>query len=465
MENKNLSTFSKALDKACSKIKSFVNDIVDAESFVETDAFLTGKGFDSALEALGEGVITGYATIQGHPVHLFAQNAEVLKGSMSQAQADKIAKAMQRAVSAGVPFVSIIDCSGARVGEGAAVLESYAQLIADSAILADNVPHVAIVKGVAVGMMATYVAGADFVFMSKDAIMSVNSPMYLASDVKNFPINYTQLIGYDNYAKSTDLAQFIYKDSADLSSQLARLFATVLPADEEESEDDPNRIDPALDGAMTAAQRTESICDKGSVITFNASYAPEVVCSLAKINGISVGVIATEGDYISQEGVEKATDFIDKLESFDLPLVTLVDTLGVNPTLEQELSGFAKKTNRLMQTIAASSIAKIGVAVGNAVGFGYSALMSKGLGFGYTLACERSVISPIPSDTAVVAMMNEQLKEGGNSEELRARLSEKYQQMQANPLVAAKDGYIDNVIEACNIRPYVSSALLMLLGL
>ena len=123
MENKNLSTFSKALDKACSKIKSFVNDIVDAESFVETDAFLTGKGFDSALEALGEGVITGYATIQGHPVHLFAQNAEVLKGSMSQAQADKIAKAMQRAVSAGVPFVSIIDCSGARVGEGAAVLE------------------------------------------------------------------------------------------------------------------------------------------------------------------------------------------------------------------------------------------------------------------------------------------------------------------------------------------------------
>ena len=243
------------------------------------------------------------------------------------------------------------------------------------------------------------------------------------------------------------------------------MFATVLPADEEESEDDPNRIDPALDGAMTAAQRTESICDKGSVITFNASYAPEVVCSLAKINGISVGVIATEGDYISQEGVEKATDFIDKLESFDLPLVTLVDTLGVNPTLEQELSGFAKKTNRLMQTIAASSIAKIGVAVGNAVGFGYSALMSKGLGFGYTLACERSVISPIPSDTAVVAMMNEQLKEGGNSEELRARLSEKYQQMQANPLVAAKDGYIDNVIEACNIRPYVSSALLMLLGL
>ncbi|MGN0771802.1 MAG: carboxyl transferase domain-containing protein [Christensenellales bacterium] len=464
MENKNLSTFSMALDKACSQIKSFVNSIVDAESFVETDSFLTGKGFDSALDALGEGVVTGYATIQGHPVHLFAQNAQVLKGSMSQAQASKIAKAMQRAVSAGVPFVSIIDCSGARVGEGAAVMESYAQLIADSVVLADNVPHIAIVKGVAVGMMATYVAGADFVFMSKDAIMSVNSPMYLASDRKSFD-SFDKLIGFNNYDSLSDVAQFCYKDTAELNSQLARLFGTILPADEDESEDDPNRIDPALDGALSAAQRTESICDKGTVIPFNTQYAPEVVCSLAKINGISVGVIATEGEYISAEGIEKATDFVTKLDSFDLPLVTLVDTLGVNPTLEQELSGFAKKTNRLMQVIASSDIAKIGVAVGNAVGFGYSALMSKGLGFGYTLACAGSVISPIPAVSAVVSMMTEQLKKDGNSEELRAKLTQKYQQMQANPLEAAKDGYIDNVIEARNIRPYVSSALLMLLGL
>lgn len=464
MENKNLSAFSKALDKANSKIKKFVNGIVDAESFVETDAFLTGKGFDSALDALGEGVVTGYATIGGMPVHLFAQNTEVMKGSMSHAQAQKIAKAMQRAVTAGVPFVSIIDSCGARVGEGASIMESYAELITNSAILADNVPHIVIVKGVAVGMMATYVAGADFVFMAEDGILSVNSPMYLASDKHGFP-EVKSLVGYDNYKTTSDLVQFSFKNEKDLATKLAKLFAVVMPADEDEAEDDANRIDPALNKPMSADKRIVSICDKDSVVEFNQDFANEVVCALGKINGISVGVLATSGDYISEEGLEKATDFVSKLDSFDLPLVTLVDTLGVNPTLDQELKGFAKKTNKLMTTIASSSIAKIGVAVGNAVGFGYSALMSKAVGFGYTLACENAVVSPIAPNTAVASLMADQIKKADNTETIRKQLEEQYAKMQASPLVAAKDGYLDNVIEAQNIRPYVASALLMLLGL
>ena len=216
MENNKLLANVNAIDKATSGTKSFIQSIVDCESFVETDVFLTGKSFDSATEALGEGVVTGYATINGNPVHIFAQNADVLKGSLSEAHANKIYKCMQRAVKAGTPLISVIDSCGARVGEGASVMEGYAKLIAGGFELSDEVPHICIVKGVAVGMMATYVAGADFVFMSKDAVMSVNSPMYLVSDAKSFPVDYKAKLGFKAYSANSDMAQFVYNSDKDL---------------------------------------------------------------------------------------------------------------------------------------------------------------------------------------------------------------------------------------------------------
>ncbi|MDE6211744.1 MAG: hypothetical protein K2G42_07210 [Clostridia bacterium] len=492
MENNTLSASAKAIDKATKNVKSFIESIVDAESFVETDVFLTGKSFDDAQEALGEGVVTGYATLGGNPVHIFAQNADVLKGSLSEAHANKIYKCMQRAIKAGTPLISVIDSCGARVGEGASVMEGYAKLIAGGFEIADEVPHICIVKGVAVGMMATFVAGADFVFMSKDAVMSVNSPMYLVSDAKSFPVDYKAKLGYKAYEGNTDLAQFVFNDAKDLAKQLQKL-TSVLLSDEGDAKDDPNRVNPNLEKKISAKQRTEFIFDQKSIVEYCPEYATEVVCSLAILYGISVGVIATEGDYISIEGLDKANSFVEKLEAYNIPLVTLVDSLGVNSTLEQEVKGFAKRTNALMKTIATSTIAKIGVAVGNAIGYAYSALMSKSIGFDYTLATSNAVVAPVGMQVSKV-IATDQIKElkktakeleqksdvdtdalakamayfqkvmdnitiKGKSEE------EVYAQMQSNPLVAAKDGYIDNVVEATNLRPYLASALMMVLGI
>ncbi|MCX4362957.1 MAG: hypothetical protein OSJ74_06210 [Clostridia bacterium] len=492
MENNTLSASIKAIDKATKNIKSFVESIVDAESFVETDVFLTGKSFDDATEALGEGVLTGYATLGGNPVHLFAQNADVLKGSLSKAHADKIYKCMQRALKAGTPFISIIDSCGARVGEGASVMEGYAKLIAGGVELADEVPHICIVKGVAVGMMATFAAGADFVFMSKDAVMSVNSPMYLVSDAKSFPVDYKAQLGFKAYDGKSDVAQFVFNDSKDLSAQLKKL-TSVIFEDETDSSDDPNRVNPNLEKKITAKQRIEMIFDEKSVIEYCPAYAKEVVCSFAKLNGISVGILATEGDYISAEGLDKANSFVEKLEAYNLPLITLVDSLGINPTLAQELGGIAKRANALMKTVATSSIAKLGVAVGNAVGFAYSALMSKALGFDYALATSGAVVAPIGLQVSKV-IATDQLNElkktakdleqnkGVDADALAKAMAyfqkvmanidvkgkseeEVYALMQANPIVAAKDGYIDNVVEATNLRPYLASALMMTLGI
>lgn len=468
MENSNLTVSAKAIEKACSKVKDFLDGIVDKGSFVETDVFVTGKGFDDAASALGEGVVTGYATVNGSPFHVFAQNAEVLKGSLGKAHADKIVRCMQRAVKTGTPLISVIDCAGARVGEGVSVLEGFAKVLSEAAIVSGQVPHFCIVKGNAVGMMASFAALADFVFMSESAIMSVNSPMYLASKEKDYP-KFADMIGYKAHKKGSDLAQFVYKNEADLKKQLVKLTGILLAAEEEESSDDPNRVSAALNKECSAVAKVKAVVDGGDYVEYCGEYAPEVVCALAKINGISVGIAATDskvGDgYMTLAGVEKLTSFVEKLDGFDIPLVTLVDTLGVNPTLEQELAGAAKVTADFVATIANSSIDKIGVACGKAIGFGYSVLMSKNIGFDYTLATQNAEISPINNDAAVNALMSEQLGKAKDPEATRAKLAEEYAKIQANPLLGAQEGYIDNVVEAKNLRPYIASALMMLLGI
>jgi methylmalonyl-CoA decarboxylase subunit alpha len=460
MENKDLLADIKKIDKATEKTKSLINSLVDQDSFVETDVFFSGKSFDDAVEALGEGVVTGYATINGNPIQIFAQNAEVLKGSLSAAHAEKISKCIARAVNTQTPLISIIDSCGARVGDGASIMEGYAKIIAASTELKGYVPHICVVNGVSVGLMTSYVASADFVFMSKDAVMSVNSPMYLVSGVKNFPVDYKEYLGAKAYAEKSDLAQFVYEDNSDLKSQLTKLMNAISDSDEN-VDDDPNRVDPNLEKA-DAHEAVKLIADKNSIIEYAKDYASEVSCSIAKINGVSVGFVATKGE-LTKAGLSKATNFIAKLDDNELPLITLVDTKSVKTCLDCEVAGVAKTTYNLIATIATSSIAKIGVAFGDAIGYGYTALMSKELGFGYTLATTKSKIAPV-SEEVSVAMMADQLK-GSDVSENVAKLSHKYADMMLNPVKAAKDGYIDNVVEATNLRPYISSALLMLLGL
>ena len=462
MENKDLLANIAKVDKATEKTKNLINSLVDQGSFVETDVFMAGKCFDDATEALGEGVVTGYATINGNPIQIFAQNAEVLKGSLSAAHAEKINKCISRAVNSKTPLVSIIDSCGARVGEGASVMEGYAKIIAASTELNGYVPHICVVKGVSVGLMSSFVASADFVFMSKDAVMSVNSPMYLVSGLKNFPVDYKEQLGFKAYKAKSDLAHFTYKDEADLSSQLTKLIDAISDTDANIEEDDPNRVDPSLE-SMDAVEAVKVIADKNSIISYCPDYAADVDCSIAKVNGITVGFIATKGDYITSDGLTKATNFVKKLDNNEIPLITLVDTKGIDTNLESELSGIAKKSYNLIAAVATSEIAKIGVAFGNAIGYGYTALMSKSLGFGYTLATSKSKISPVSEEVAV-AMMCDQLKAEKKTENLQ-KVSQKYADMQLNPVNAAKDGYVDNVIEATNLRPYIASALLMLLGL
>ena len=453
----------KLIDKATKKIKSFAFDLIDEGSFVETDVFAAGKSFVDCEDALGEGVVTGYATIGNKPVHFFAQNQEVLKGSFSEAHAKKILKVIRKAVQTGTPLISIIDSNGARIGEGVAMLEAYSEVINAINLAKENIPHIAIIKGNCVGMMASIAAMADFVFMSDSAIMSVASPQAIASCEKDYP-KLNNILGYKSISENSDMAEFTFKNSKELAEKI-KYILTICGGEVEESEDDANRETPALDKSYSVDLALKAICDNQKYIIANENYAKEVVTSYGLINSISVGIIALDGSvnggYISANGITKAEKFIDKCSANGMPIISLVDSLGVKPSLEDEINGLASKLAGLMTKLASCTTPMISVITGNAIGLAYSVFASKGIGFDYTLASTDSVISPVNTAAGAAIEYAEQLKSG----EDRAKLEARYLEMEQNPFIAAKDGFIDNIIELSTMRPYIASALMMLLGI
>lgn len=461
--NEILQSNLKAIAKATKGIKAFIGKFIDEDTFVETDVFSAGKSFLDAQEALGEGVVTGYATIKNTPVNIFAQNHEVLKGSFGESHAKKIKKVIAKAVSTGTPLISVIDSNGARVGEGVAMLEAYSEVINAANEAKEYVPHICIIKGACVGMMASFAQTADFVFMSKDAVMSVASPMVIASNENDYP-KLNAILGYGAYSVNSDLADFTYLNDKDLNQKISDLL-TLLVGDVNETDDDPNREAPALDKKYNAVGGLKALCDNGKYMECNENYAKEIKTVVTKVNSITVGVIAfdsAEADgYITVDGIEKATDFVNKCAANNMPLISMVDCKGIKSCLSCEQKGFAKKLAKLMTAMASNESPMISVITGKAIGVAYSAFASKGIGFDYSLACVNAEISPINSETAVNIVYAEELKNGDS----RDKLAKKYADMESNPFISAKEGYIDNIIEASAIRPYVSSALMMLLGI
>lgn len=453
----------KLINDATKKIKSFAFDLIDDGSFVETDVFTAGKSFLDCGEALGEGVVTGYATIGNRPVHFFAQNQEVMKGSFGEAHAKKILKVIRKAVQTGTPLISIIDSNGARVGEGVAMLEAYSEVINAINLARENITHICIIKGNCVGMMASIVAMADFVFMADSAIMSVASPQAVASKEKDYP-KLNAILGYKAISEKCDVADFSFKTTKELAEKLNYIL-TICGGEVEECEDDANRETPALDKAYKVDVALKAICDNQKYIIANENYAKEVVTAYALINSISVGIIALDSSvnngYISANGIAKADKFISKCDENGMPIISLVDCKGVNASLEDEVNGLAGKLASLMAKLASCSTPMISVITGKAIGLAYSVFASKGIGFDYTLASADSIISPVNTATGSSIEYAEQLKAG----EDRAKLEARYAELEQNPFISAKDGYIDNIIELSTMRPYIASALMMLLGI
>lgn len=435
---------------------SFLRDITDAKSFVETGTFTSGTTFEDGVKAEGEGIITGYATVSGIPVFLFVQNFEAMRGSFSLAQAKKIESCMKMAADSGVPFISVIDSAGARLQEGAAVLEGYASVIKAAANLKNVSPHIAVVKGACVGLMSAYANLADFVIVDKNGYMSVVSPTVAAakSDEKG---SVNDLFGAD-VCLNNGSAVFSYDTTSELKEQIAQLL-TIMSGEEEDASDSLNRTAKGLSQNATVDNVLNAVCDNSSYFELYKNYGG-VRTLFSHIGGKTVGIIYAEGEMNCRD-FKKIKKFENLLDGYSIPLVTFVDSQGVAADYQHEKRGYSKAVSDAFLAVALSDNKKIAVVCGNAIGIPYALLCAKQIGFSYSIAFDGASIAPISAEQAVNFADVEYGK--ANPIEKKKELIETYTEREGNPFLCAKDGYVDNIIKADDVRPYLCSVLSMLL--
>lgn len=463
-KNTLLATTVKGIDEATKDIRAFVNSLVDDFSFVETDRFLTGKSLLDGSEAAGEGILTGYASVKGTPVYVVAQNASVLGGSFGVGQAKKIINCMDNALKNQCPLISVIDSSGARIGEGASVMDGYASLIKKAVELQSSVLHIAVAKGKACGHMAAYLALADFVLAGNEAVITFNPPTVLASNA-NKPAK--ELFGVKVHCSESGAVDSVYSDSLDLRNKIA-LLIDYASGEIEECSDDANRESAELSDNISSSALLQALSDNKRCFEYSPDYAKEIKCCFAKVNGISVGIAVSDtasGEYLTLAGADKLTAFTALLSSLGIPLITLIDSKGITTTINEEQESAVSTIGNLFAAIVNHSAPKISVAVGNAIGVAYTALVSKGIGFDYSIAFSSATVSPLNLDTAVSLIYSDELAAKGNSSELRNKLEALYREENASSIVAAKSGCFDEIIPNEALRPFIANALQMLLGL
>ena len=305
------------LDETRKSALGFLSELTDDKSFVETGAFTSGTTFEDGVEALGEGIITGYATVFGIPVYLFVQNFEAMRGSFSSAQATKIKNVMDAAVKNGVPFVSVIDSAGARLDEGAKVLEGYAKIIRLAASMKNEVPHVAVIRGAATGLMDVFANVADVVIFGTDGYASLAAPSaVLAKDGKN-PSDAKKYLGKDAAEKS-GVAALEYADVATLKNQIASVLTFL--SGESKIADNPNKVAKKVESVSDAVG---AICDNGSALEISCDEAATKTY-FAYADGAPVGVLSVEGELTCKD-FRKIKRFVNLLDAYNIPLVSVVE--------------------------------------------------------------------------------------------------------------------------------------------
>ena len=445
---------------AGSSIRKTISALVDGDSFVELSGFSFSKNEFYGEEAPGEGVVTGFATIEGNPVYVAAQNFEVLSGGVSSENCAKLLKCLDLAEKNSTPVVYILHSLGVQIGEGVTVLEGLAQLLARAAKLHGVVPQFAVVDGEVYGQTALLAACADFTFFMKEGVLAADSPLVLsAKSGKNIA---KEAVGGAKALNKTNLVSFEAEDMAQVRDTMAKIFA-VLPdysALVVDNGADLNVAAPKLNEKCDAEALIAAVFDKDTVVEIGKNCSPEVRCVLGRIGGISVAAVVTGGEkpvFLNENNVAKMISFAEFASYYGLPFVSFVDAQGIQPDLTAQNSLVLKNIFKLLETYDLLDNAKISVVYGSAIGLGYTLLAAKSAGFDYSYAFANARIALFDSEKGAEIEFAEEKKAD------KAKLAARYADENSDPIHAAKNGYIDNIIEPQFVRQYLVASLQMLL--
>ena len=445
------------LFQASDDVRKKLFEVIDADSFVELGAYAFAKNefFDEDVDGLG--VVTGYATLNDYPVYVVAQNGNILNGGLSKANCKKITDCLVKAAEANAPVIYLLDTLGVQVGEGVAVLEGIASLLAVASEIKGVVPQFAIATGDVVGSAALLAAQADYTYLVGASAISYASPAVISASDKNGTTK--DVIGG---AKATNgVTSFAVKTLEEVSASIATILG-LLPEYSGlvvDTTDDLNRATLALNSKKDAQSIIKAVFDKDSVIELNKGYANEVITVIGRVGGISSAAIVFDGGVdgveLTLENVLKIKNFANYASDNGMPLLAFVNTKGIKADVKTASTSIMREISNMLYAL--SQTKRVSVVYGKAIGFGYSAFASREFGNEYTFAFADAKISLLDGEAGAAVEF------GTIDAEKLDEVKEKYAEMQ-DAFNAAKLGCIDNVIENQFARQYVISALEMLIN-
>ena len=456
--------------------------LLDKGSFVELDRFVTHRSHDFGMDEqriLGDGVVTGYGTIDRRLVYVYSQDFTVFGGSLSEAHAEKICKVMDLAMKTGAPLVGLTDSGGARIQEGVVSLGGYADIFLRNTLASGVIPQISVVMGPCAGGAVYSPAITDFIIMVKDtSYMFVTGPEVVRT-VTHEDVSFEVLGGAWTHASVSGVAHFA-ADGEEDAVFLVQQLLSYMPSNNLEdppvlrAEDDPLRTEEILDTIVPDEPNKPydmheiitGIVDNGGFLEVMENWARNIVVGFARLDGRSVGIVANQpavlAGVLDINASTKAARFVRFCDAFNIPLITLVDVPGFLPGVAQEHGGIIRHGAKLLYAFAEATVPKITIITRKAYGGAYDVMSSKHIRGDINLAWPTAEIAVMGSEGAVNIIFRREIADAAAPEETRARLVAEYREKFANPFIAASRGYIDAVIEPHETRPRVINALEML---
>jgi len=459
-----------------------VDALVDPESFVEMDRFAVHRSTAFGLDErsfLGDGVVTGHATIAGRQVFLFSQDFTVLGGSLGEVFAEKICKVMDLAVRTGSPMIGINDSGGARIQEGVVSLGGYAEIFWRNVQASGVVPQISLIAGPCAGGAVYSPAITDFTIMvEKISQMFITGPEIIKT-VTGEDVSFEELGGAITHATKSGVAHLTAADEDEMNEQTRRLLSFVPQNNLEDpplvpSDDDPMRVATELDGIIPDSPNKPydildaigPVVDDGDFFEIAPLYAPNIVIGFGRVAGKTVGIVANQPKYLAGvldiDSSTKAARFVRFCDAFNIPLLTFVDVPGFLPGTTQEYGGIIKHGAKLLYAFAEATVPKITIITRKAYGGAYDVMASKHIRADVNLAWPTAEIAVMGAQGAVKTIFRRDIADARDPQAKNDELVAAYSERFANPFIAAQRGYVDDVIEASQTRRAVSRALTML---
>ncbi len=459
-----------------------INDLLDEGSFVELDAFVEHRCMNFGMEkkkAPGEGVVTGYGTVDGRLVYVFAQDFTVIGGSLGEMHAAKICKVQEMAMKVGAPIVGINDSGGARIQEGVDALYGYGNIFYNNTIASGVVPQISVIMGPCAGGAVYSPALTDFIFtVDQTSNMFITGPAVVKT-VTGEDVTKEELGGAMTHNKVSGVAHFI-SNNEDECIESIRSLLSFLPSNNLEdapmfeTNDDINRFSEKLNDIIPSnasrpydvKQIITELADGGQFYEVQPYYALNITTGFIRINGKSIGVIANQpkvlAGCIDINTSDKAARFIRTCDSFNIPLLTLVDTPGFLPGVGQEHGGIIRHGAKMLYAYSEATVPKVTVILRKAYGGAYIAMCSKHLKADMVFAWPSAEIAVMGPEGAANIIFKKDIEGSDDPLNTRAEKIAEYRDTVANPYIAASRGYVDDVIEPMTTRQRLASAFDML---